>query len=81
MKVFESVDEALRQGYHVYARVPEGYLVRTRVRDRWALALVSLRHTGLGVGTSSGNRNAWREAELMDHGVVCSESAGRLDGR
>jgi hypothetical protein len=39
MKVFESLTEALRQGYQVYARAPEGYLVRTRVRDHWALAL------------------------------------------
>ena len=43
MKVFESLTEPLRLGYEVYAPVPEGYLVRTRVRDRWALALVDLR--------------------------------------
>jgi hypothetical protein len=47
MKVFESLTEALHQGYQVYARVPEGYLVRTRVRDRWALALVALASGGL----------------------------------
>lgn len=48
MNVLESLTEALRQGYQVYERVPEGYLVRTRVRDRLALALVALRRTGLG---------------------------------
>jgi hypothetical protein len=47
MKVFESLREALRQGYEVYTRVPEGYLVRIRVRDRWALALVALRRVGI----------------------------------
>jgi hypothetical protein len=55
MKVFESLTEALRQGYQVYTRVPEGYLVRTRVRDRWALALVVL-------------RQAWREDDRWDRG-------------
>lgn len=54
MKVFESLTEALRQGYQVYTRVPEGYLVRTRVRDRWALALVVV-------------RQAWREDDRRDH--------------
>ena len=43
MKVFESLTEALRQGFEVYARVPDGYLVRTGVRDHWALALVVVR--------------------------------------
>jgi hypothetical protein len=74
MKVFESLTEALRQGYHVHTRVPEGYLVRTRVRDRWALALVSLRRP-------SDYRNAWRQADLGHHRIVPSENAGRLDGR
>lgn len=81
MKVFESITEALRQGYHVYTRVPEGYLVRTRVRDRWALAIVSLRRPSLGVDASSDYRNAWRQADLGDHRIVLSENAGRLDGR
>lgn len=52
MIVFESLTEALRQGYQVYTRVPDGYLVRTRVRDHWALALVALRPTRRGVDTS-----------------------------
>lgn len=42
MKVFESLAEALRQGYQVYDRVPAGYLVRTQIEGQWAFALVLL---------------------------------------
>lgn len=40
MKVFESLNEAIRQGYELYDRLPAGYLVRTALYDRWAFALV-----------------------------------------
>jgi hypothetical protein len=39
---FRSVSEALRGGYHVYDRTDTGYLVRTRTKDGWAMALVLL---------------------------------------
>jgi hypothetical protein len=39
--VFTSLAEALRQGYQVYDRSSEGYLVRTRTSSGWALALVN----------------------------------------
>ncbi len=37
---FDSLTAALRAGYHVYDRTPEGYVVRTRLERGWALALV-----------------------------------------
>ena len=37
---FRSVAEALRAGFQVYDRIPEGYLVRTRTPAGWAFALV-----------------------------------------
>jgi fructosamine-3-kinase len=40
MKMFESLNEAIRQGYELYDRLPAGYLVRTALYDRWAFALV-----------------------------------------
>ena len=40
---FTSLAEAVRAGYHVYDRVPNGFLVRTRTDAGWALALVALR--------------------------------------
>lgn len=40
MRVFESLGEAIRQGYEVYDRLPHGYRVRMRLYDRWAFALV-----------------------------------------
>jgi hypothetical protein len=36
---FASLSEALRAGYQVYGRTPEGYLVRTRSAAGWVLAL------------------------------------------
>lgn len=41
--VFKSLEEALRAGFQVYDRTSEGYLVRTRMGNSWAMALVSLR--------------------------------------
>lgn len=40
--VFKSIAEALRAGYHVLDRTPEGYLVRTRTSRGWAMAIVRL---------------------------------------
>lgn len=45
MTVFYSLAEAIRQGYHIYDRTNEGYLVRTRIGNVWALALVVLRRS------------------------------------
>lgn len=41
--VFRSLEQAIRQGYQVYDKNAEGYLVRTRTANGWALALVVLR--------------------------------------
>jgi hypothetical protein len=41
--VFRTIGEAQRAGFEVYDRIPEGYLVRMRRGDGWALALVELR--------------------------------------
>jgi hypothetical protein len=40
--VFRSLAEALRAGFEVYDRTPNGYVVRTRTEMGWALALVEL---------------------------------------
>jgi hypothetical protein len=40
--VFRSLTEALRAGFEVYDRTPNGYVVRTRTEAGWALALVEL---------------------------------------
>ena len=38
--VFRTLAEAVRYGFHEYARTNDGYLVRTRTSAGWALALV-----------------------------------------
>jgi hypothetical protein len=38
--VFRTLAEAVRYGFHEYARTEDGYLVRTRTSAGWALALV-----------------------------------------
>ena len=40
--VFTSLNEAIRQGYQVYDRTPDGYLVRIKTPGGWALAQVVL---------------------------------------
>jgi len=39
--VFKTLADALRAGYQVYDRTPDGYLVRTRTKSGWAMALVT----------------------------------------
>lgn len=41
--VFKNLVEAQRAGYQIYQRTERGYLVRTRTRDGWAIAIVDLR--------------------------------------
>ena len=41
--VFKSLAEALRCGFQVYERTPDGYLVRTKTAAGWALAVVQQR--------------------------------------
>ena len=43
MLIFHSLADALRQGYRVCDRTATGYLVRTKTRRGWALALVEPR--------------------------------------
>lgn len=46
IRVFSSMQEALREGYHVYERRQDGYLVRMRVQESgvWGFAFVHLIH-------------------------------------
>ena len=39
--VFKTLADALRAGYSVYDRTPDGYLVRTRTANGWAMAIVT----------------------------------------
>jgi Ca2+-binding EF-hand superfamily protein len=38
--VFSSLREAFKNGFDVYDRTADGYLVRSRCAGRWALAIV-----------------------------------------
>jgi hypothetical protein len=42
IQVFKTLADALRAGYQVYDRTSEGYLVRARTANGWALAVVVL---------------------------------------
>ncbi len=39
--VFKSLADALRAGFQIYDRTSEGYLVRTKTENGWAMALVT----------------------------------------
>ncbi len=39
--VFRSLADALRAGFQIYDRTQDGYLVRTRTANGWAMALVT----------------------------------------
>ena len=41
--VFSSIAQALRAGFQVYDRTPDGYLVRVRTQGGWAMAIVRCR--------------------------------------
>ncbi len=41
LMVFKSLADALRAGFQIYDRTTEGYLVRTRTANGWAMALVT----------------------------------------
>jgi hypothetical protein len=43
--VFPVLAQALRAGYQVHERTSEGFTVRTRTPNGWALAVVMLRPT------------------------------------
>jgi hypothetical protein len=38
--VFNSLSDALREGFQVYSNTQEGYLVRRRTPQGWAMAVV-----------------------------------------
>jgi hypothetical protein len=44
LMVFDSLADALRAGFQIYDRTQDGYLVRTRTAQGWALAVVSCRN-------------------------------------
>jgi hypothetical protein len=39
--VFKSLADALRAGFQIYDRTQDGYLVRTRTSNGWAMAIVT----------------------------------------
>jgi hypothetical protein len=41
LMVFKSLADALRAGFQIYDRTSDGYLVRTRTPNGWAIALVT----------------------------------------
>jgi hypothetical protein len=41
---FPTLAAAIKAGFQVYDRTPEGYLVRIRTAKGWAFALVALRN-------------------------------------
>jgi hypothetical protein len=41
LMVFRSLADALRAGFQIYDRTQDGYLVRTRTANGWAMALVT----------------------------------------
>ena len=41
LMVFRSLADALRAGFQIYDRTADGYLVRTRTANGWAMALVT----------------------------------------
>ncbi len=40
LQVFKSLRTAIQSGYTVYDRTPGGFLVRTKIGDRWAFVSV-----------------------------------------
>ncbi len=44
LMVFKSLADALRAGFQIYDRTPDGYLVRTQTAQGWAMALVSCKN-------------------------------------
>lgn len=47
LMVFNSLAEAVRMGFEVYDRMPDGYIVRTRTDRGWAMAIVQAREAKL----------------------------------
>ena len=43
IRVFDSLEKAQAEGFVVFDRIPDGYLVRKDVGSQFALALVKLR--------------------------------------
>lgn len=43
MQIFKSLEAAAAKGYEVYDRTEDGWLVRTRIGNQFALALVVIR--------------------------------------
>ena len=41
IQVFKTLADALRAGFTVYYRTPDGYLVRMRTAHGWAMAIVT----------------------------------------
>jgi hypothetical protein len=39
LMIFNSLSEAIRNGFQVYAECPDGYLVRIRTERGWAMAI------------------------------------------
>lgn len=48
LRVFRSLREALKEGFQVYDRSADGYIVRRRGAKGWELALVDCKNGGDG---------------------------------
>jgi hypothetical protein len=46
MTIFHSLSDALRAGFQVEDRAPNGYVVRIRTQQGWARAIVVVRPEG-----------------------------------
>ena len=53
MQIFTSLTQAIAAGYSVYERTHDGYLVRTKIGNRFALALVVIGSSGKAGAKSS----------------------------
>jgi hypothetical protein len=43
MLVFHTIGEALKAGFQIYDRTPNGYIARARVDGSWQMALIELK--------------------------------------
>ena len=43
LMIFKTLSDAVRNGFEIYDRTSDGYIVRARTANGWALALVTNR--------------------------------------
>lgn len=64
MTVFPTLAEAIRAGYEVFERIPNGYLVRRHTQHGYALAVVELREETPRLRATQ--THLWRAAHVGD---------------